>query len=575
VSRLTYSGRATKWAHDVDRRIIPACEYVRLACRRHLSDIEKSKSKDYPYRFVGAKGDKICEFAENMIHIKGVWAGKPIVLQDWQCFMLAVPFGWERKSDYQRRFRELFALIPRKNSKSTLAAIIGNYMLTADGEQGAEVYSGATSEKQALEVFRPAWLMVDKNPEFRSHFGLELGGSFKNPLMIYQTDNGGRFEPLIGKPGDGAAPSCAIVDEYHEHQTSELYDAMDTGMGSRAQPMLVVISTAGTDTSSPCYDKYLDAIKILDGTRERDDSFVIIWEADKEDDWTDFEVWKKVNPNYGVSVLESYLQSQHKKALEDAGKQNIITCKHLNRWSNASEAWMNMVKWGACYRPELTIEQCAEYPCWAALDLASKIDMCSLPLLFKLPDGWAVFCKHYLPEETVKKSENDHYRRWAAEKWLTVTSGARTDFHKIEDDLEALAAKYKIQELAFDPREATYLIQEIQSWADFECVEITQSPALISQPMKEVEAEIYAGRLHHINDPVFNWMMGNVVKKTARGGGQVKYYFPTKQKAENKIDGPVALIMAMSRAMVAPSESSQSIYETRGPIMLDAPARWR
>lgn len=549
---LTYSARATKYARDVVAGKRIAGEYVRLACQRHLDDLKKSASRDYPFRYVGERGDRICKFAEQMVHIKGIWSGNQIELEDWQCFVLAVPFGWVRKSDNLRRFRELFALIPRKNSKSTLGAVIGLYMLVADDEPGAEVYAGATTEKQALEVFRPAWLMTDRNSDFSAHFGLQLGGSFKNPLTIFSPTSASRFERLIGKPGDGASPSCAIIDEYHEHPTSELYDTMDTGRGARTQPMKVIISTAGTDTSVPCFDLYLEAKKILDGTRDRDTSFVVIYEIDKEDDWTDFGVWRKANPNIGVSVFEDFLREQYQVALQDPGKQNIILCKHLNRWSNAGEAWMNMVKWDECCDRSLSMEDFAQYPCWVALDLASKIDICSMVVLFRTPSLWAVFARHYLPEDTVRKPENDHYQRWAAEKWLTATEGQRTDFHQVEDDLKEIAGKYQVQELAFDPKEATYLIQEIQTWAGFECVEINQGPALMSEPMKEVEAVVYSKQFRHCGDPVLSWMMSNVVRKTARGGGPVKYYYPTKQAPENKIDGAVGLIMAIGRGMLAP-----------------------
>src|SRR5881296_2041739 len=204
LAKTSYAARIGRYARAVCDGKIPAGKLVLAACRRHLDDIEKSKSPDYPYVFKPARAGRICTFAENMVHIKGKWAESPkgeppfIQLEDWQCFLLGVAFGWIRRADNLRRFRELYAEIPRKNSKSTLGAIIGNYMLVADGEIGAEVYAGATSEKQAMQVFRPAWLMVKKNPEFAAAFHTELGGTEKNPGNIFQLSKAGRFEALIG-----------------------------------------------------------------------------------------------------------------------------------------------------------------------------------------------------------------------------------------------------------------------------------------------------------------------------------------------------------------------------------------
>jgi phage terminase large subunit-like protein len=437
------------------------------------------------------------------------------------------------------------------------AATAGLYMLAADHEKGAEVYSGATSEKQALEVFRPAWMMANRNEGLREAFNLSLSGNPKNPTSIYRLEDMSRFEPLIGKPGDGASPHCAIIDEYHEHKTSEQYDTMDTGMGAREQPMLFVITTAGTDTSSPCYDMHLRAIKVLEKTVENEALFAIMYGIGPDDDWKDFECWKKANPNYGVSVMEDYLYRKYTETMTDASKQNINLCKHLNQWMNAGVAWMNMAKWEACKDPSLSLEDFKGQPCYAAFDLASKIDISSLVLVFEYNGGYAAFAKHYLPEETVKQAGNDHYVKWEKEGYITQTPGARTDFKYIEDDLKAINDDHPIVELAYDPRESTYLVNNVMEWLGPEkCIEITQGPALMSEPMKEVEALIYDCKLWHSGDPVLTWMMGNIVKRQGRNTGPVKYYYPTKERNENKIDGGVCLIMATGRALAHHEESA-------------------
>lgn len=578
-----YSAIALQYCNDIISEKILSCKNVKLACQRHLNDLEKSKLPNYPYRFDEKLANKRCSFSEKMQHTKGKWAGKKIILEPHQIFFECAVWGWVKKKNNKRRFSLVLLLIPRKNGKSIIASISGLYGLTADGEKGAEIYSGANTEKQALEVFRPAWQMAKNNPAFCEHFGLSLSGTPKNPTSIYRLSDMSRFELVVGVPGDGASPHYALVDEFHESKNSSQFDTFSTGMGAREQPLLLVVTTAGSDTSTPCYDLYLRAIKVLEGTIEDDSFFALIYELDAELKFDDFENWKRVNPNYGISIEEDYLKRKFTETLTDVSKQNINLTKHLNRWVNAGTAWMNMTKWAACCNPSLKLSDFIGQPCYTALDLASKIDICALVLLFEGqektikrmmvdPDSesgeeverevtqkdFIVFGKYYLPEETIKLAGNDHYVKWVKEGWITETPGARTDFLYIENDLKIINKDHPIIELAFDPREATYLINNVSEWlgnhtVDGEevsrCVEITQGPQLMSEAMKEVEGRIYSQTLLHIGDPVMTWMMGNTVKKQGRNSGPVKYYYPTKEKNEYKIDSTVAIIMSVSRAM--------------------------
>jgi phage terminase large subunit-like protein len=561
----SFVGQAEQYARDVAVGVIEAGRLVRASCERHLRDLERSKKQTFGYRFDEERGNLICRFASQMIHVKGKWAtSRPgelplITLEPWQCFFLAVPFGWVRKRDGLRRFREIYAEIPRKNSKSTLGAIIGHYMAWADDENGAEVFCGATSMEQTAPVFRPAWLMVSKNPEFKDHFGLELGATEKNPGPIYCASTNSQFRAIIGKPGDGDSPHCAIIDEYHEHADSTMYDTMKTGMGARTQPMRVVITTAGSDTSGPCYDKHEEAIKVLQGTLENEEMFAIIYGIDEQDNWQDFRVWQKANPNYGVSVFEDYLRGQLRDALQMPSQQNEILTKNLNVWRNAGVGWMNIAAWDRCKDESLTIEDFAGQRCWLGMDLAAKIDIASLALLFEHDGGWALFCRHYLPEDTIELPHNQHYRKWRDAGWLTQTDGARTDQRVIEADIRRFSEMFSVQELAFDQKESNYLIANVQEFASFPCVDVPQSPVHMSEPMKEMEALVVSGKLRHNGDPVLHWMMGNVVKKQGHGGGPVKSYYPTKSREANKIDGVVAAIMALSRAMVAQEEPTYAV----------------
>jgi len=554
--KAKHVAQANAYARAVLSGKTPACEYVKQACRRHLSDLDRQGDDDFAYTFSDDAAEHICRFAGNMMHVKGRdWAGKRITLEDWQAFILCSVFGWLRKSNGMRRYRQMYCEIPRKNGKSILGAIIGLYMFAADGEPGAEVYSGATSEKQAWEVFSPARQMCLKNPGFASHFGIQVGA--KN-LSI--PENGSKFEPVIGKPGDGSSPHCAIVDEYHEHDTPDLYDTMLTGMGARIQPLLCVITTAGVNTAGPCYAKRNEAVKVLSGVIEDDELFSLIYTIDEADDWTLPDSWQKANPNAGISIYQEFLDARRREAINTASRQNIVKCKHLNVWSNAGSAWINMVRWAQCASPEVMDEFAGE-PCWIGVDLASKIDLTAMATIFRRGDAFHVFTKHYLPEETVMMPENAHYQAWQAEGYLTVTPGARTDYRYLKDDLIGISETFAVRELAYDPRESEMLMQEIREDVSFPCIEVVQSPTNISEPMKEFEALYMAGRLKHDNNPILNWQASNVVLRSSF----TKAYYPSKERKENKIDGIVASIMALSRAMLV---DDVSIYETRGLIIL-------
>jgi phage terminase large subunit-like protein len=564
----TFVGRANAYARDVVRGKIPACRLTILACKRHLDDLQKAKSKDYRWRFNKKRAELWCESAENFTHVKGVLKGEYIELMDFHIFILCALGGWESKLDGARRFLEAYIAVARKNAKSTLAAIIGHILTWIDAEPGAESYCGATSEKQALEVFRPAWLMAKADPEFRSHFGISLSGTLRKPTNMHCLETAAIFEPVIGKPGDGASPSFGGVDEFHEHKTADLYDTFDTGMGNRVSPLLLITTTTGVDTSVPCFDKHKEAEAVLNGAVEDDRFFTIIFSIDDDDKWENFDCWAKANPGMGVSVREDYLRKQHAKAMRNAAAQNIILTKHLNLWRNAGVGAFNMAAWNEkCVAQDLSIEEFIGRPCWLGMDLANRVDVASLVAVFEHEGGYACFDWHYLPRETVELPQNKRYRIWEDHGHLRVTDGARTDFGAIKDQIIELNAKFNVVELAYDPKEATLFVDLLQQQPEisFVCIEVTQSSAYMSEPMKELEADVLSGGIKHGGTPIMTWMMSNVVKKQARGGGPVKYYYPTKEKEEFKIDGAVALIMARMRAMA--NEDRTSVYEDENKVI--------
>lgn len=536
----SYADRCHEYARQVSEGEIPACKWVRLAAERHLNDL---KRKGWKYVFDPKKADRPCRFIEKLPHTKGMWASKreTIQLEDWQIFLVCCLFGWISRETGLRRFRKVLWLIPRKNGKSILAAAIGLYMLALDDEFGAEVYSGATSEQQAWEVFRPAKQIAERTPKLRERFGIEV-----NAKSLVVPNTGSRFAPVIGKPGDGSSPSCSIHDEYHEHQTDEQVDTMETGMGARQQPIQLIVTTAGSDMAGPCYSAVVNGRRMLDGVHDQEELFFVEYGIDDSDDWATEEALKKANPNYGVSVFPELLLSRLEEAKNNARKQGTFQTKHLNQWVGARSAFFNVRKWGELENPELKIEDMAGRPCFVGLDLASKVDIASLVHLFPPQedgDKWRIFHTGYLPEETVWQTENEHYHGWARDGWLLTTEGDVTDYERIRDDILSDSSIYQIEDVAYDPHQATMLVNELMSHG-VPVVEYRPTVLNFSEPMKSLDALIRSGEIEHNGDPVLTWMIANTVAKEDAKDN----VYPRKEQPENKIDGVVAAIMALGRA---------------------------
>lgn len=570
---FSYAATANQYARDVSEGRIVACKWVKLACKRHLDDLVRAK-KGWAYAFDEQKAHRACYFIEQLPHTKGDWAarGQTIKLEPWQVFIIAVLFGWVKVVSRKRRFSLAYIAVPRKNGKSILAGGIGNYMFAADGEFGAEVYSGATTEKQAWEVFRPALQMVERTPELAEAFGIEP----RAKTMIIEA-NGSRFEPVIGKPGDGASPHCGIVDEYHEHDDDTLFDTFQTGMGARKQPLLLVITTAGDNLAGPCKSLQGDAEQVLMGSREREELFAVVYTIDAGDDWTSQEALLKANPNYDVSVFGEFLQTQQQSAISDARKQAVFQTKHLNVWVGANSAYFNIQKWNELADRSLNPEEFRGLVCIAGVDLSSKKDVTARVLVFKKPiqtkdeagkpvykDHYYVFGRFYLPANRAAQPEFQHYQGWVIEGHLKTTPGGIIDYDVITSDTVSDIQQYRVKELCFDPWNAEQFAQKVAKEArPVTAIEVPQIPKFLSEPMKQLDALILDGRLHHDGNPVLTWMMGNVTAHT----DAKENVFPRKERVENKIDGAVALITAMYRALMT-GGASKSVYATRGVLTL-------
>lgn len=549
IDLASYGRVMEVYALAVDSGEIAAGKFARLAARATRDDLGRQGDDDFPWRFDPARAWRACAFIESLPHVKGGWAARRerMALQPWQIWIVASIFGWVSKATGRRRYRRALILVPRKNGKSALAAGIGLYMLAGDGEHGAEVYAGATSERQAFEVFRPAQQMALRTPRMLDRFSLEVAAK-----GIISIENGSRFEPLIGKPGDGASPSCAIVDEYHEHETDELVETMRTGQGARDQPLLLMISTAGDNIGGPCYQAMLDAQRLLEGNERDDTLFAALYGLDDGDDWTTEQSLRKANPNFGVSVSAEFLLQERADALANPRRQAVFQTKHLNRWVGSRAAFFNMENWRRCAVADLAPDAFAGKRCFLAIDLASKSDIASIGLAFPRGDGsHAVFARNYLPEDALKGPNGMRYRGWLGERRLIVTPGAMIDHDRIGDDLREMMRRFAVEKLAFDPWNATALVTRLMG-EGAPCLEFRQSTKNFSEGMKTFAAAIDDRKVAHDGDPALAWAMGNVTAKEDAAGN----VYPRKENVESKIDPAVAVLMAYAVAIAEDGASN-------------------
>lgn len=556
----SYVQRARDYAQRVVGGEEVAGRFERLACQRFLRDLERQGTADFPYVLDETKGSRACRFMELLPHIKGEWA-RPVYidgrftyaklqLEDWQIFGELQLFGWVHRETGLRRFRRSYEEVARKNAKSTRAAARELFLLTADGEPGAHCYSAATTGEQAREVFDVARNMALREPEFLRRFGVDVG---KHDITV--PDTASSFKPLNaeGSTLDGLNIHGGVVDEVHAHKTRAVWDVLDSATGARSQPLLSAITTAGSDRSGICYELRDYTIKVLEGTVVDETWFGVIYTIDEGDLWHDPKVWRKANPNLGISVKLDDMEAACRKALAMPSAQGNFLTKRLNVWVNADSAWMDMQAWDRCAKPGLKVEDVAHLPCYVPLDLASKVDIAAAPILFVDEEAgrYYLISRFYLPERAVESGRNSQYDGWRRAGHLNVTPGEVTDFDEIENDLCQDMRRLNVQEMPYDPWQAVQLASHMLD-EGAPMVEYRQTVQNMSEPMKHFEALVLQGpdKFQHDGNPVMTWMVSNVVcHRDAKDN-----IYPRKEREENKIDGPVAVIMGLGRAIARQAE---------------------
>lgn len=551
-----------QYIEDIQNETVPACKWVKLAVDRHVRDLQEGEKRGLYFDEDAAQ--RAIKFFTFLKHSKGEWAGQTIRLEPWQQFITAALFGW-KTADGTRRFKTGYIEVARKNGKSTWAAGVGLYLFDADGEPGAEVYTAATKRDQARITHSEATRMVKASPFLRKRIG-----TFRDNLHNEKTAS--KMEPLGGDADslDGLNVHGAIVDEIHAHKTRDLWDVLETATASRRQPLILAITTAGFDKNSLCRELNEYTKKILEGSVQDDTFFGIIYTLDRDengklkDDWENESVWVKANPNLGVSKKKEDMHRLARKAKEMPSALNAFLRLHLDVWTSASTSWMNMQRWNAC-GSHVDENGLRGRTCYGGLDLSSTTDVSAWLLVFPPEvqgDLLQVVSRFFIPEESMRqRSKRDRvpYDVWVRQGLITATPGDVIDYSYILKQIDEDAQRYDIQEIAFDRWGATKIAQELQDMGgdDF-LVQFGQGFRSMSPPMKELEKLVLGEEIAHGGNPVLTWMAGNVVAKED-AAGNIK---PDKKASTEKIDGIVALIMALDRAIR--HEDHGSVYEERG-----------
>lgn len=490
-------------------------------------------------------------------HSKGEWAKQKIRLELWQQFYLATLFGWMRQEG-TRRFRTSYLEVARKNGKSTMLAGIGLYLLVADGEPGAEIYAAATKMEQARIVFSESERMVRQSPDLKQKLTL-----FKDNISIPATFS--KFEP-VGRDSDtldGLNVHGALVDELHAHPTGDMWDVLETATGARRQPLLAAITTAGYNRQTICYQFHDYTEKVLSGLVEDDAWHGMVFTLDRNDedkleDWEDETSWVKANPNLGVSKKISDLRDKARKAKSMPARLNVFLQKELNIWTQASMRWIAPEKWAGCNLAPVVESDLAGRRCYGGLDLSSTLDVTALVWVFPSAEGKVadVLARLWIPEENVEdrvKHDRVPYDVWVRQGLLTTTPGNVVDYNFILDQIEADMKQFKVEELAFDPWNATSITNKLPKVVEFRQGFVSMNPA-----MKTLEVAIQKQTINHGGNAALAWMADNVVA-SRDGAGNMK---PDKARSTEKIDGVVALIMALDRA--TRHQEHGSVYDRRG-----------
>lgn len=538
------------------------------------------KFDERKYYYDEAAVERFVVFCREYIrHIKGKWAGKPFDLLSWQLEVVQNVLGVKKKSDGLRRYRTAYIEVPKKNGKSLFASAFAIYMLSMDGEQGAEVYAVASTAKQAGIVYDTAKHMVQRSDGLAKYLNAMERAIFHESTLS-------RFMKLANDAdsADGVNPSANFFDELHRFAKRDLYDVLVLSTATRSQPLNFITTTAGWDRTTICYELHEIALKVMKGDIVDDSFYAMVYGADIDDDWTDPEVWRKANPSLGYTVSEEFLAAECEKAIKIPSRQNAFKRLHLNIWTEGAERWLNIADWDALGDKNITLEGMVNFDslrktkCYLGIDLASTRDLLALSFVFPPEhedETWIVINKYFMPADNVDQRVEDSgvpYRQWVDEGYIITTPGNIADYDEVIKYIKQWGTKLYIKRIPIDPFQATHMITILQG-EGFDAYPHSQHFSAMSGPMRETERLIIGGEdgdeeivyLEHDANPVTRWMMNNIAPKID-ADGRIR---PDREKSSDKIDGIVAMIMGISAAIQDMDEDQgPSVYETRGLISL-------
>ena len=551
---------------------IPSSTWVKKACKRHINDLKTANQRGL--YFDQTSFDRVLKFISMLKHTTGEWTGNNFVPEPWEQFILSQIFGW-KKSDGTRRYRTSYLTVARKNGKTCLAAAIGLYLFFADLEGRAEVYSVATKYDQARLSHQEAVRMVKTCTDLSNYVDI-----FKNNLSVTKTFS--KFEPLGGdsKTQDGLNIHGAILDELHAWPNRDLYDVIVTATGARRQPLIFTITTAGFDKHSICWEQQAYTEKVLDGIIDDDSNFGIIYGLDDGDNWEDKKNWIKSNPNLGITVKVDDLENKARKAKEVPAQLNSFLRLHMNVWTESEVKWISSDAWNAC-GSEVDPVILRGKLCFAGLDLSSTTDISAFVLVFPPEhdnDTYKIMSRFWIPSDNIERRvrrDRVPYDVWVKQGFIEATPGPVIDYGYILRQIEKDSKAYMLKEICFDRWGATKIVQDLEAlgygreepgkrnkYQSTQLIDFGQGFVSMNSPTKELEKLLLSKAISHSNNPVLAWMASNVVIRLDPAGNMK----PDKSKSTEKIDGIVALIMAIDRATRA--HDAVNPYAERGILVI-------